>query len=256
MFHRTGFFVFLAAGSLFMASYLFAQSSRANREAEIEAEPLTEKLPRGIKVRAFIHRPRVVEPNHLGECTSDDSDPTGFGPTGWHLSGPITWRLNPTTVPASIGNAASGIIQAAFDTWGPNIFGQGEDAPRVKAAKLDGVNVIMWKRLSASTIGVTYVWYYTSSGEVAEVDTIFNNRYSWAVFENVPDCQNAPGDPDAYDLQNIAVHEFGHWIGLDDLYGDADKDLTMFGFGAGGEVKKRTLEQGDIDGKNSLLPSP
>jgi hypothetical protein len=114
----------------------------------------------------------------------------------------------------------------------------------------------MWKRLSASTIGVTYVWYYTSSGEVAEVDTIFNNHYSWAVFENAPDCQNAPGDPDAYDLQNIAVHEFGHWIGLDDLYGDADKDLTMFGFGAGGEVKKRTLEQGDIDGKNSLLPSP
>jgi hypothetical protein len=69
-----------------MASYLFAQSSRANREAEIEQGPLTEKLPRGIKVRAFIHRPRVVEPNHLGECTLDDSDPTGFGPTGWHLS--------------------------------------------------------------------------------------------------------------------------------------------------------------------------
>jgi hypothetical protein len=240
-----------AVTMLCFASSSFAQSPRAEREDAIEDEPLTEQLPPGIKVRAFIHRPRVVEPNHLGQCTDDNSNPTTFGLTGWHLSGPITWSLNPATVPASIGNAASGIIQAAFDTWGSGIFNPGPDAPRVKAAKFDGVNVIMWKRLGASSIGVTYVWYYTSSGEVAEVDTLFNSRYPWAIFPNGADCQTTL---DAYDFQNIATHEFGHWIGLDDRYGENEKDLTMYGFGAGGEIKKRTLEQGDINGKNNILP--
>ncbi len=76
-------------------------------------------------------------------------------------------------------------------------------------------------------------------------------RYPWAIFPNSPDCQTSP---DAYDLQNIATHEIGHWIGLDDLFDDSDKDLTMYAFGAGGEVKKRTLGQGDISGKNQLAP--
>jgi len=55
-------------------------------------------------------------------------------------------------------------------------------------------------------------------------------------------------------VQDIATHEFGHWVGLDDLYSDADKDLTMYGFGAGGELKKRTLGTGDADGANAVAP--
>jgi hypothetical protein len=80
---------------------------------------------------------------------------------------------------------------------------------------------------------------------------VFNKRYPWAVFPSSPECQSSP---DAYDLQNVATHEFGHWIGLDDLFDDSDRDLTMYGFGAGGEVKRRTLGTGDISGKNALEP--
>jgi hypothetical protein len=98
---------------------------------------------------------------------------------------------------------------------------------------------------------VTYVWYYTATGEVAEVDTAFNSRYPWAIFSSSGECQSSP---DAYDVQDIATHEFGHWVGLDDLYDDADKDLTMYGFGAGGELKKRTLGTGDADGANAVAP--
>jgi len=84
-----------------------------------------------------------------------------------------------------------------------------------------------------------------------EVDTVFNKRHPWAIFPGSPECHDTPH---AYDLQNIATHEFGHWVGLDDLYDDSDKDLTMYGFSAGGEVKKRSLGTGDITGRNELEP--
>ena len=67
---------------------------------------------------------------------------------------------------------------------------------------------------------------------VVEVDTAFNNRHPWGILsDDTGECSTV----DKYDLQNIATHEFGHWIGLDDVF--AAVDLTMYLFGAGGELK-------------------
>ena len=246
-----------AIGMLFVASVSLAQSQRRGN-VSVDEDPLEDKLPPGIKVRAFIHRPRVVEPNHLGQCTTttNDNAPT-FGLTGWQLpAGGVTWKLSGATIPGNIGSsAARSAISNAFAAWHAidtqKIFIDG-GSTNAKTTRFDGTNAILWKRLNASTIGVTYVWYYTATGIVAEVDTAFNSRYPWAIFDlNAGECQPSP---DAYDLQNIATHEFGHWIGLEDLYGDGDKDLTMYGFGAGGELKKQSLGQGDIDGATTAAP--
>jgi len=247
-----GFSLILAisVGSLGLA----AQSQSAADDDDTLEQP----LPPGIKVRAFIHRPRVVEHNHLGTCTAT-TDPTvaDYEQTGWHLpAAGITWKLSESTVPASVGlSGAYTAVRTSFTTWsnadnGKRFFDGGQT--NAKNTRLDGTNAIMWKRLGASTIGVTYVWYRTSTGEVVEADTAFNSRYPWAIFDSkAGECQSSP---DAYDVQNIATHEFGHWVGLDDLYSDADKDLTMYGFGAGGELKKRDLGAGDSKGATDLAP--
>lgn len=239
----------------FLPGLASAQSQRrSEREGTVENDPLEQPLPRGIRVRAFIHRPRVVEPNHLGTCDPITTDSSNYGLTGWHLPSSITWKLNASTVPESIGASdAFTVFTKAFDTWhaadSGKVFVYG-GTTTAKNARFDGVNAVFWGRLSPWTIGVTYVWYYTSTGLVAEVDTVFNKRYPWAIFPDGAECQSSP---DAYDLQDIATHEFGHWIGLDDLYNTADTDLTMYGFGAGGELKKRTLGTGDFNGAANVV---
>jgi Matrixin len=242
-----GFFS-LAVLSASISAVTGAQSWEADDDDE---DALEDPLPDWVELRVFIHRPRVVKPNHLGTCEPTANPKINhFEVTPWHLSGPIVWSLNRSKVPSSVAGSVDSVLNQSFNTWYSGLFSQGPDT-RARRARFDNVNAILWKRRGRSTLGVTFVWSSRVTGEVLEADTVFNKRYPWAIFANSPDCQSSP---EAYDLQNIATHEFGHWIGLDDLFDDSDKDLTMYGFGAGGEVKKRTLGTGDISGRNELHP--
>ena len=44
----------------------------------------------------------------------------------------------------------------------------------------------------------------------------------------------------------------GHIFGLDDLYDSGDQDLTMYGYGDRGELKKDTLGDGDTLGMREM----
>ena len=118
-------------------------------------------------------------------------------------------------------------------------------ATRIKVAKNDGVHVVAWGSVSSrNAIAVTYTWYIPSTGEVVDQDVIMN--------ANLPGSYTSVGNPDqvcggltSYDVRNILTHEVGHWVGLDDLYGSVDQDLTMYGYGDKGELKKDTLSNGD-----------
>jgi len=50
------------------------------------------------------------------------------------------------------------------------------------------------------------------------------------------------------DFPNIATHELGHSFGLNDLYTDGCSTQTMYGYADYGEIDKRDLEDGDIQG--------
>ncbi len=210
----------------------------------------------------------IVHPVPEGSrgCTISTSDPETYALAGWKLpSGGLTYRVNPAKVPVPRGYTlkADQIIAAikdSFATWSeanPALKLTYGGTTRARAGRLDGVNAISWQRLQAGALAVTYVWVSRITGRVVEADTAFNSLYLWYDFA-IPDGYTAdtycPDRPTAYDIRNIATHEFGHWIGLADLYNESDKDATMFGYGDVQEVKKRTLATGDREGALTVTP--
>jgi hypothetical protein len=54
--------------------------------------------------------------------------------------------------------------------------------------------------------------------------------------------------PWEYDVQEIATHESGHSLFLQDLYDGGSSELTMYGYSSVWETKKRSLENDDKNG--------
>lgn len=96
---------------------------------------------------------------------------------------------------------------------------------------------------SEGVIAVTTVWYNPATKTIVEFDVMFDTDWVWG---------DATVDSSVMDLQNIATHEFGHGIGLDDVYEAECSAVTMYGYSDYGETQKRTLEQPDITGLQTL----
>jgi len=114
----------------------------------------------------------------------------------------------------------------------------------------DTHNMVVFGDLSyPGAIAVTIVWGYfggpPSTRKIIEFDMIFDQvDFAWGICED--------GSEDFMDIQNIATHELGHAVGLDDLYETACAEVTMYGYSTEGEIKKRDIEADDITGLKSL----
>ncbi len=97
-------------------------------------------------------------------------------------------------------------------------------------------------------MAVTYIWYYSDTREIVEVGMVFNKLYAWGID---PDGEG-PQTINTFDIQNVATHEAGHTLSLNDLYMDEAAELTMNGYTSQGETRKRSLGLGDIKGINSI----
>jgi hypothetical protein len=118
----------------------------------------------------------------------------------------------------------------------------------------DGLNEIVFGDLTeqypgGGVIAVTVVWGIfggpPSQRGIMEFDMVLDDaNFDWST----------NGDPDKMDVQDIATHELGHAVGLDDLYESRCSEVTMYGYSTEGETKKCTLEPADITGLLTLYP--
>jgi len=89
---------------------------------------------------------------------------------------------------------------------------------------------------SGATIAQTTCWY--ANNIIDHCKTVFDIAEVW----------KTDGSSNAFDVQNAATHEWGHWLKLNDLYGGGNSQKTMYYYISKGETKKRTLDQDDKNG--------
>jgi PKD repeat protein len=177
---------------------------------------------------------------------------------------PVKYVINPSGAPEGFVVA----VQAAFQTWEDvstsriSFIYLGEDKSRFASKdNPDNTNVVAWyaDKWDSEWVGdkgrPALAWTdkrIAEDGHILDADIAFNGRdYKWTTspfpcfFEN--------------DVQNVATHEIGHFLGLDDLYGEDDTEKTMYGSEPPGllicETKKRSLHEDDIAGVSYLYLS-
>ena len=157
-----------------------------------------------------------------------------------------TILINPNTADC-IGERRAFIdaIQSWNDVDTANFYFEYGGLTSATDKSMNGLNEIMWVNYDTGSIATCSVW--ASGGTINECDVRFNDlSLDW-------DTSGSPLESQM-DVQNIAVHELGHWLCLLDLYGDPDSAKTMYGFGGNGEIEARTLEPQDEAGIQWIYP--
>jgi len=170
----------------------------------------------------------------------------GYGQHKWAGTAPtVSYKINQNTSDCTGEGAA---VQSAANTWnnvGANFtFNYASSHTRTVPSQ-NSVNEIMWGIESEGDVAVTYTWVIGVT--IVECDLVFNDYYHWSA--------STPPPSSEVDVESVALHEFGHWLKLRDLYGDLgfcheyDTAKVMYGYVyTGCEESKRNLHPDDIAG--------
>ena len=162
---------------------------------------------------------------------------------GDYLADTVSYYINPD-VSLVTGGDPIAAVNDAVEAWdaatADELFSYAGTTEK-RWYEEDGQNTVSWvKFVPRDYIAVAVMWYDPDTMIVWEVDIIFNTFQKWGIDPVKKDM--------AFDIQNIATHEFGYPVGLDDLYGE----ITMYGYSSKGETEKRSLEDGDVAGAQFL----
>ena len=160
----------------------------------------------------------------------------------WYTT--ANYWVNPTNNYGFSTTQVESVISTSTYAWdketSANVFHYQDTTTRSSGTR-DGYNVVDWGTYSsANVIAVTYIW--SIGKHIVETDLRMNTNWAWSL----------SGEAGKMDTQNILTHEFGHWIGLNDLYKNADYWLTMYGYADYGQTWKQTLGLGDINGLQAI----
>ncbi|MHB8511543.1 MAG: matrixin family metalloprotease [Actinomycetota bacterium] len=173
----------------------------------------------------------------------------------------IRFAINPVQPFMTSQQAVAGILAAA-QTWAradPSVQVDYRGTTSAVVTSGDGVNEIGWGVMSAETLATTNIRSF--NGKIVEADIVLNSLYVWSwspCVQQNGSCEDVSPvggvvQP-AYDIQDVLTHEFGHWLGLGHVQGNATSELTMSMVKFPGERKGDTLADGDVAGVRALYP--
>ena len=160
----------------------------------------------------------------------------------WSAHG-APWGYNSAGKPAAL-NGEGPALQAAAGTWaaaGFQFSGGGATGAGTGACSgggLDGQNTVGWANQAGSVLAVTCTWYSSSGNPhpATEFDMQIDPEWPWTT-----------GAPQV-DLQSVALHEFGHALGLGH---SADGSAVMYPSYTSGTLKQ-ALTADDLSGAQQL----
>ena len=175
----------------------------------------------------------------------------------------VRWFATERGVPGVSATEFQAALARAFATWEavPTATVAFEFVGFTSAEPLedDGVSVFGFQNHPEMerVIGATTFVFDTITGELVESDVFFNSAFTWST----------TGDLERFDLQSVAVHEIGHFVGLGhsalgetELRPEGGRRVlgaaaVMFPISLGrGSTKDRELQPDDIAGISDLYP--
>ena len=192
---------------------------------------------------------------------------TGVGSVRVHWDPSLArWFLTNRSVPGVTVNDAQAALQRAFQTWQDvptaNIEFSFAGLTSVEPFEDDNLSVLGFQDHPDMdrVLGATSFVYDDTTGVLVEADIFFNSAFEWSTATG--------GDNNRFDLESVAVHEIGHFLGLGhsaigetEMLPDGGRRVlgsgaVMFPIALGrGSTADRVLLPDDIAGVSDLYPA-
>ena len=192
---------------------------------------------------------------------------TGVGTVRLHWTTmPVRWFATDRGVPGVSSAQFRSALESAFNTWHEvptasiqSVFG---GMTSVEPFQDDGLSVLGFQDHPEMdrVLGATTFVFDDESGELTEADIFFNSSFEWSTAVG--------GDATRFDLESVALHEIGHFLGLGhSAVGETEmrpeggrrvlgSGAVMFPIALGrGSIADRVLQPDDIAGISDLYPA-
>jgi hypothetical protein len=140
-------------------------------------------------------------------------------------SGTVTMHLQQGSSSGTLLDGSrdwNAVTESALSTW--NSFLNGVRFSVVGGStsatgRANGINNVTWgediygEAFGDSTVAIMLGRYRLSDSRFTETDVVFNTKFNWNSYRG--NLRSASGGGTLHDLRRVALHEFGHALGLD-----------------------------------------